>query len=242
MSTNTTNTTRGNSILNTIKVVFELLLVIGFIVFEEIIWKKLVYPIKEWFASLKVFIKLQAWIEKQDTISTLVYFMLPFIAAELLSIYSGTLIVTGHIMVGLALYIAKIPVAGVAFWIFSFSKDKLLSLDWFNTLYLLVIRGFDWIKSTAIYKRVKANIAKIKEYINNLKGEGDGIGSRFSKIYIDLKKLFEEKIDTKKSDNEDPKEDTSTKTKEDSSVDSKEDTTTESSEEDTKVKKDKKKK
>lgn len=190
---NENNTLKLNPFLNTIKVVFELLLVIGFIVFEEIIWEGIVIKIYNKIVKLGFFQELQKWIELQNTYTTLVIFVVPFIFAELMSLYSGTLIVTGNILLGVILYIVKLPVAGVTFWIFSFSKVKLLSIDWFNTLYELLIRFFNWVKSTKIYTKVKDRINEVKEYIKNLKGEGNGVGSRFTKIYKDLKELFKQK-------------------------------------------------
>jgi hypothetical protein len=190
--TTQTNTPVINKVLNAFKVVAELLLTIGFIFFEEVIWETVVLKIKAKIVKMNIFKRLQTWIEAQNNLTTLGFFIAPFVTAELLSIYSGGLVVTGHIFLGLILYVAKLPVAGIAFWIFSFSKEKLLSYDWFNTLYILVIRFFEWVKSTKIYKRVRTKINHIKEYFKNLKGEGNGTASRFSKIYKDLKKLFKE--------------------------------------------------
>lgn len=193
-TTQTTQTTKkSNSILNIFKVLAEVLLVIGFIVFEELIWKKAVVPFKEWIAGFKIIAKAQAWIEQQNTISTLVFFLAPFVLAEALGIWSTGQLVVGNIGFAVFLYALKIPVAGGAFWVFSFSKEKLLTLDWFKTAYELIIKGFDWVKATKIYGKVQARIIKIKEYIANLKGEGDGIGSRFTNIYKELKKLFDKK-------------------------------------------------
>ena len=185
-------TKKTNSLITTFKVFAEILLVIGFILFEKVIWEQLVYPVKEAVSKLKLFVKFEAWLTTQNTITTLGFFLAPFIAAELLSIYSGGLIITGHILIGITLYIAKIPVAGIAFWIFSFSKEKLLSLDWFNTIYKLIIKGFDWVKSTKIYDRVQKKIEAIKKYLKELKGQSDGFSVRFNKIYQDLKKIFEQ--------------------------------------------------
>lgn len=184
---------KSNSILNTFKVVAEILLVIGFIVFEEIIWKKAVVPFKEWVAGFKTIQRLQTWIEAQNTITTLGFFLAPFVVAEALGIWSTGQLVVGHVGTAIFLYVLKIPVAGGAFWVFSFSKEKLLTLDWFKTAYELIMKGFDWVKATKIYGKVQARITKVKEYIANLKGEGDGIGSRFTNIYKELKKLFEKK-------------------------------------------------
>ena len=118
------------------------------IFFEELIWKKLAVPVKDYLVSLEILQGLQVKIESQSVYSTLGIFLVPLAIAEVMGLYSGALIVSGSLLVGIIIYIIKIPVAGLTFWIFSFSKDKLLTIDWFNTLYELMIRLFDWIKST----------------------------------------------------------------------------------------------
>lgn len=111
---------------------------------------------------------VKAKIETKGTYETLVIFIIPLIIAELMGLYSGMLFVSGMVAPAVILYAVKIPVAGITFWIFSFIKEKLLTIDWFKVLYNLLMRFLDWIKSTAIYKRVKDKIANIKHSIKNL--------------------------------------------------------------------------
>ncbi len=176
-------------ILNMLKILLEVILVIGFIFFEELIWERAVLPIKKYLSSLGIFQKLQAWIEPQSLYATLAIFLFPLGVAEAMSLYSGVLIIKGSLIIGIVMYAIKVPVAGLTFWIFGFSRDKLLKIDWFKTLYELTIRLFDWIQSTSIYKKVKDTSAQVKDYIQNLKGEGN-FSNNISHVYQSLKKLF----------------------------------------------------
>jgi hypothetical protein len=67
---------------------------------------------------------------------------------------------------------------------------KLLTIDWFETLYSLLIRFFDFIKDTKIYKNVKVRIKEIKKKIKeSLPGE-KGFSKELNSVYISLKNIF----------------------------------------------------
>jgi len=177
-----------NKALNMLKITFEVVLVIAFIFFEELVWKKLALPVKNWLVSLEILQGVQAKIMLQSTYMILLIFLVPLAIAEVMGIYSGMLIVSGSLIMGVLLYIIKIPVAGLTFWIFSFSKDRLLTIDWFETLYDLMVRLFDWIKSTNIYRRVRYSIYRVKKYFKNLKG--NGFREDIDHVYKGLVQIF----------------------------------------------------
>ena len=173
-----------------LKVTAEVLLVIAFLFFEKLIWEIIVVPIKDFMVDLKVFQKLQVVIEKQNTYATLVIFLVPLAIAEIMGLQSGVMMMTGSMIAGIILYIIKIPVAGLTFWIFSFSKDKLLTIDWFKTLYDLMIRFLDWIKATDIYKSVQVKLTWTKDFIKDLMPENGALVAEFKKIYSNIKDVF----------------------------------------------------
>ena len=200
-----------NKFLNFLKITAEIILIILFILFEELIWKIFALPVKNWIIKRKILESVKVKIEKQGTYETLVIFLVPLIIAELMGLYSAQLFISGSILMGIVIYTVKIPVAGITFWIFSFTKEKLLTIDWFKTLYDLLIRFLDWIKSTAIYKRVKDKILAIKQSIKNLMPGSGHMTEEINHIYVVLKSLFnrkkrkevkvetvDKKVDTKK--------------------------------------------
>ncbi len=156
-------------IAKVIEVTVKVILVLGFIIFEQVIWEQIIYPVKTWLVSLEIMQKIQAWIETKGTKTTMLIFLIPLFIAEALSIYSGALIATGTIMFGVILYAIKIPVASVTFWIFGFTKEKLLSVKWFKYSYNKTMIGVDWIKSKRVYREVMYSIYKIKKYIKTTK-------------------------------------------------------------------------
>ena len=179
-----------NKVLNVLKITLEVFLVLVFIFFEEIIWEGIALPIKNLLASLKILESVQAKIEAFDVYPTLAIFLVPLAVAEYMGIKSGVLILQGYLISGVILYALKVPVAGLTFWVFSFSKDKLLSIDWFETLYGLLMRLLDWIKATRIYRRVRVSIRNVKRYI---KGFGSGNFKGQMKVTYDrIKTIFKE--------------------------------------------------
>lgn len=178
-----------NKVLNMLKVTFEVLLVILFIFFEEIVWEYIAVPIKNKLSSMKILQGVQTSIESKTAYQTLGIFLVLFILVEVAGIYAGILLVQGLVVTAVILYASKLPLAGLTFWIFSFSKVKLLSIDWFETLYNLVMRLFDWIKSTRIYRKVRYSIRNVKRYVKNLKG-GNGIKDDIDHVYKGLKMIF----------------------------------------------------
>lgn len=198
MSNNTTDsTTQPNNPLNVLKVAAEYVLVLGFIFFEELIWKQIVPRVKNFISGLALMEKVRTHIEAQNVYTTLTYFLVPLIAAELMGIQSGILIVSGYFLTGVALYALKIPVAGITFWIFSFSKDKLLALEWFASAHKLVNDGFDWVRNTNIYKSVKVKAAAFKEKakakFEEFKSNGGGdFAKNFKSKYENIKKSFKD--------------------------------------------------
>jgi len=179
-----------NKIWKLIKVSTEVILVIGFIFFEELIWKKLALPFKNWLRSLKALEGVKKTITELDPYPTLVVFIIPLIIAELMGIRSGALVISGHLVMGAIIYAMKIPVAGLTFWVFSFSKDKLLTIDWFKTLYELLMEFISWVKNTYPYRRTTVNYKILKRKLRRiLKKENSS--KELKKVYSTIKSLFQ---------------------------------------------------
>lgn len=179
-------------VLNMLKITAEVILVIGFIFFEELIWKKLALPIKDYFVSLEMFQRLQAHIELQSLNTILAIFVGLFGLVELLGFYAGALLLSGSISWAITLYVAKAPLAGFVFWMFSFTKDKLLTIEWFAWSYNKLMAGFDWVKATKIYGSVQAKVTEFKIYVKGLVGTDGAFKSEVTRIYAKIKDIFVE--------------------------------------------------
>ena len=183
---------------NMLKITAEVILVIGFIFFEELIWKKLALPIKDYLTSLEILQKLQIKIESKSLNYILGLFVVVLTITEVAGIYAGLLIVQGAIIAGVILYAIKVGFAGFTFWMFSFTKDKLLTIDWFKTVYDLLMRMFNWIKATRIYRKVQYQVYRTKRYLKNLKA--GTFKDDVSRVYMLLVQVFSPKPEVTKGE------------------------------------------
>jgi len=186
-------------ILQLLKISLEVILVICFIFFEELIWKTIVLRLKEYIIKFKILTTIEQTIKEQNPYTTLTIFLLPLGIAELMGIYSGMLFISGSMLLGAIVYALKIPIATITFWIFSFSKEKLFTIDWFKTLYDLLMRFINFIQNTEIYKSVKLKIKKIKAKIKKIMKEKGTLSKEMKKTYDKIKSLLNEEKNTKEN-------------------------------------------
>jgi len=147
----------------------QLILVIIFIIFEELIWEGIAQPIYEAIHSLKVLQKLETKLQQINAYVVLVIFVVLLATVETFGIYAGMLFMSGKVMLGLALYISKIPIAAFTFWLFRATEDKLMQFSWFKWLYEQMMKAINWLKSREIYKRTMEKIKNIKLSISEWK-------------------------------------------------------------------------
>jgi len=163
-----------HTIKNRLISLLQLLLVILYVIFEELIWEGIAKPIYEFIHSLKMLQKVERKLQSVNASVILVIFLLLLIVVEAFGIYAGMLFVSGQVLLGLTLYIAKIPIAAFTFWLFRVTEDKLMEFNWFKWLYERIMKGITWLKSLEIYikgmKRlviikgnVKATVKRFKE-------------------------------------------------------------------------------
>ena len=158
-----------SAIKHRFKSLFQLLLVITYIIFEELIWEGIAKPIYEVIHGLRILQKIET---KLDTVSpsiVLFIFVVLLVIVEAAGIYAGMLFVSGQVFIGLVLYISKIPIAAFTFWLFRVTEDKLMQFGWFKWLYDWIMRAIDWIKSSEIHQKTIAYLVLIKTRIKALK-------------------------------------------------------------------------
>ncbi len=176
----------------------QLLLVIVFIVFEEVIWEGISKPIYEFVHSLKILKRVEILLQRVNAYVILVLFVLMLGSVELLGVYAGLLFVSGKVWHGLLLYVMKIPIAAFTFWVFRVTEEKLMRFGWFKWIYGKIMAFIDWLKSLAIYQsamqRLKAVKEQLKVWIRAVKiryfsGESAFL-IRLKRLYRHIKHLF----------------------------------------------------
>jgi len=151
-----------SAIKNRLTSLLQLILVIIYIIFEELIWEGIAKPIYEFVHSLKILQKVEVKLHSVNASVILVIFVILLGVVEALGIYAGILFVSGQVLVGLLLYILKIPIAAFTFWVFRITEDKLMQFGWFKWTYDWIMKGIDWLKSREIYISTMERLAAVK--------------------------------------------------------------------------------
>jgi len=155
---------------------FQLILVMIYIIFEELIWEGIAKPIYELIHSLEILQTLEAKLQHMNAYVILVIFVVLLATVETFGIYAGMLFVSGQILLGLALYISKIPIAAFTFWLFRASEEKLMQFGWFKWLYEKMMAGITWLKSRDMYMETMEQLKRIKQ---RLKKSGKALKAKY---------------------------------------------------------------
>jgi len=187
--------------------VVQFILVFLFILFEEIIWEGIAKPIYLKMQSLKILQKFEAKIVESNRQVVLIVFLVLLLAVEAAGLLAGVFFVQGYMLLGLALYIAKIPIAAFVFWLFKVSKTKLLSFKWFLWSYNKLMAGLAWLKDLDIYKTTMKYMSELKltlkEQWHKIKVKYFTKDSRFTeelKSFYSYIKNFKENMKNKKKE------------------------------------------
>jgi len=175
------------AIKNKFTSLLQLILVIIYIIFEELIWEGVAKPIYEAIHSLKILQKIEVKLQSVYPSVVLVIFVVLLIIVEAFGIYAGMLFVSGKVLLGLTLYISKIPIAAFTFWLFRVTEDKLMQFGWFKWLYDWIMKGIDWLKSRDMYIKTMERLKKVKKSIKESM-------KTFKAKYFSQKSPFMEKI------------------------------------------------
>jgi hypothetical protein len=165
------------------------IVVLLYIVFEELIWERFAQPIITYINRLKILKKLEVSLQYVNSRLILAIFLGMFVAVEFLGLYAGALFLEGKMIHGALLYATKIPIAAFTFWLFRVTKHKLMEFAWFEKSYLYMIRIIDKIKECDIYKSIKLKTMALKTYLKEKFFKDKSIIKR--KIQIIYKRLKE---------------------------------------------------
>src|SRR5713226_4749943 len=164
-----------------------ILLAIIFLI-EAWLWDHL-EPIVAWFVALIPLRAFKQWLaERVDTLSpamTLIVFIVPVIPLFPLKL-AGLWLLTHEYWISaiLTIIFAKFLGVGVAAFVFDVTRDKLLEMDWFETLYEFVME---------LRAKAHALVDPIKLRIRDaLRGDGDGWSSRTLRLIQRFRKSVHE--------------------------------------------------
>ena len=173
----------------------QYILVLLFILFEELIWEGIAEPLYGYIHSLRILQRLEGLVRRVNRYLILVIFVGLFVAVELAGVTAGVLMVNGMGLYGLALYALKIPIAAFTFWLFRISREKLLSFGWFRWSYGKILSFMAWLKSRPIYldtmTKIKALKLRLREILRRIREffgkERSGWRKRFSRLYLKIR-------------------------------------------------------
>lgn len=160
----------------------ESVIVILYIVFEELIWNIFAKPIFQYLKSLIVLDSLRNTFLHMNRYLLLGIFILILGIAEVLGLMSGISILNGYLFIGIGIYSLKIPTAAFTFWLFDLTKDKLLSFQWLKVSYEFTMSVIDSIINSTIHVYIKTKIIIAREKLKALKVKLLGDESFYSSL------------------------------------------------------------
>ena len=188
------------AIKNRLITLLQLILVIIYIIFEELIWEGLAKPIYETIHALKILQKVEKKLQGMPAVMILFLFVVLLAVVETAGIYAGMLFVSGQILLGLGLYLSKIPIAAFTFWMFRVTEDKLMQFGWFKWLYTKMMAAITWLKSREIYQETMTRLKTFKATLKHWKAI---YFTKESSFVLRVKKLYASvKASLKNKDNE----------------------------------------
>lgn len=172
--------------------IFLVILVLIFIIFEEIVWEKLAKPIfnlsSKFILQFQIIEKIILKIEELNEYLVLFIFLILFTIVELLGIYAALIFIKGEIFLAIFVYLLKLPLAVFILWFFDITKDKLLKFRWFELVYKSLINLKNKIQNSKIYNKIYKKFDQIKEYFNNkFDFQKHSIKDETIKIYQNIK-------------------------------------------------------
>jgi len=189
-----------NQFMKKIVKAFQLILILIFIIYEEIIWEGIAQPIYNYVHSLNLVQRLEKYLSKVNAYVALFIFISLLVVVEIAGILSGILVVNGKLLMGGFLYIAKIPLAAFTFWIFKVTKFKMLSFDLVAWIYKRIMAFMKWLKALETYqdliKVLRLTKERLKGYFKAFKDrffpQKSGFVERLKKMYRAIKGRLDE--------------------------------------------------
>jgi len=114
----------------------------------------------------------------------LALFGAPFIFMELIGIFALGAFVSGHIWIGIGLYLFKVLFFIPVHFVLHVGEAQLMAIPWFKRRYDIVVATLNWFKKSQSYVKIHNISETLRAYILAFK-------NRFIQTIILLKKAFE---------------------------------------------------
>lgn len=144
------------------------LLIIFYILFEELIWEKAVAPIVRYVADFHIYRRFLDYVHlKAERWIVLILFLIPFGIGEIVGTASALMAAQLHLFGAAILYTLKIPLIVISLGILQNGKEKLLSYRWFALCYGWVMMQIDRLHSTHLYRQIYIVSIRIRNRIKS---------------------------------------------------------------------------
>ena len=168
----------------------KILVVVLFILVEEIAWNKIGKPAYIAVKSLKIMKRFKEWVANvENRWALLAIFITPFGVMEIFSLLSLQAFASGAIITGIGLYTFKLALTAPVVIIFTTAKTELVSFFPIRYSYGTILK----FKRSNTFRKVKKFSAKLKEEFVMFKDEyldGDAeLGDELKKMYEHIKKV-----------------------------------------------------
>ena len=140
----------------------ESILVIGYILFEELVWNIFAQPICQYIKSLIVLEPLKKTFLQMHRYLLMTVFIFILVLAEAMGLLAGICFIEGYFITGIFVYVLKIPVAAFTFWLFDLTKAQLMTFNWLKIAYEWTMCMIDKLLNSAIHVYIKSRIMAIR--------------------------------------------------------------------------------
>lgn len=143
------------------------------ILFNEWVWDHL-RPVLEYFSKFKFVQRLESWISELNPYVSLVFFLIPFVTTHVIEIWALGLVALGNVISGFIIYgISKVGGFMIMSRIFTLTKPKLLTVEWFAVCYTWFMEKKTWIHTRldemGVWKKIKSIKSSIYPKIYEIK-------------------------------------------------------------------------
>ncbi len=154
------------------------------VIFLEIFWELGFKGITKSLEKSRIAHYTEVKIKAMPNWMVLTLFGAPFIFMELIGIFALGAFVSGHIWIGIGLYLFKVLFFIPVHFVLHVGEAQLMAIPWFKRRYDIVIATLIWFKKSQSYVKIHNISETLKAYILAFK-------NRFTQTIILLKKAFE---------------------------------------------------
>lgn len=139
------------------------MLLLSYLLFEELIWRNAVAPFLHFFSSFHLYRRFLEYVRwRAGRVTVLILFTVPFLLGEIIGILSGILAARLYFVSAALLYGCKIPLIVVALAILEHGKEKLLTFRWFDLSYGWVLKQLERLHKSRIYRQTTLALHTIR--------------------------------------------------------------------------------